>query len=63
MSFEFSRAWRVKSWDRFFVPKPFSKVTFRLGELHPVARTADAEGFERERQRCERAMMALVRER
>ena len=36
ISFEFSRAWRLKSWDRLFIPKPFSTVTFRVGELHPV---------------------------
>ena len=63
MSFEYSRAWRTKSWDRFFIPKPFSTVTFRLGELHPVARTSNPEDFERERLRCEQALMALTVER
>ena len=63
ISFEFSRAWRLKSWDRFFIPKPFSTVTFRVGAPHTVPRTTDEAGFERERQRCEAAMMALVRER
>ena len=23
LSFEFSRAWRLRGWDRFFVPRPF----------------------------------------
>ena len=63
ISFEFSRAWRLRSWDRFLIPKPFSTVTFRVGHLHMVPRTENAEDFERERQRCEQAMMALVRER
>ena len=63
ISFEFSRAWRLRSWDRFLIPKPFSTVTFRVGELHPVARTDNPYDFERERQRCEQAMMALVDER
>lgn len=26
----YTKAWRLKSWDRFFVPKPFSRVEFRL---------------------------------
>ncbi len=26
---EFSRAWRLKSWDRFYVPWPFSRVRMR----------------------------------
>lgn len=26
---EFSRCWRLKSWDRFFLPVPFSVVTIR----------------------------------
>ena len=25
------RSWRLKSWDRFMIPKPFSRVTIRLG--------------------------------
>lgn len=26
---EFHGAWRLKSWDRFYLPKPFSRVTMR----------------------------------
>lgn len=26
---EYSRAWRLKSWDRFYIPWPFSRVTLR----------------------------------
>ncbi len=63
ISFEFSRAWRLKGWDRFFIPKPFSTVTFLIGEPHPVPRTSTPEEFERERQRCQQAMMSLVCER
>jgi lysophospholipid acyltransferase (LPLAT)-like uncharacterized protein len=31
--FEFSSAWRLKSWDRFFLPKPFSKVTLKIDKI------------------------------
>ncbi len=62
MSFEFSRAWRLRTWDRFIIPKPFSTVTLRLGEPIRVARTATPEEFEAERRRCENALRALVRD-
>ena len=26
----YSSAWRMKSWDRFFIPRPFSRVRFEL---------------------------------
>ncbi len=30
---QFHNAWRVRSWDRFFIPKPFSKVTVRVQHI------------------------------
>ena len=60
ISFEYSRAWRLGSWDRFFIPKPFSTVIFRAGTPCKVARTTDEAAFEQERLRCERAMMEIV---
>jgi lysophospholipid acyltransferase (LPLAT)-like uncharacterized protein len=47
-----SRAWRLKSWDRFLIPKPFARVTFAYGTptlvAAPTAREAagEAERFE-----------------
>jgi lysophospholipid acyltransferase (LPLAT)-like uncharacterized protein len=36
------RSWRLKSWDRFMIPKPFSRVTIRIGHpLEPGAIIAD----------------------
>ena len=29
LSFEFNSAWRLNSWDEFYVPKPFSKLIVR----------------------------------
>ena len=31
-----SRAWRLKSWDRFLIPKPFARVQVVYGELTSV---------------------------
>ncbi len=40
------KAWAIKSWDRFLIPKPFSKVMLRWGEPFFVPRHVDAEAFE-----------------
>ncbi len=60
---DYSRSWRLKSWDRFFIPKPFSKVTVRMSPMHPVPRTNTPEEFEAVRRGCEEMMLAVVRER
>lgn len=31
-----SRAWRLRSWDRFLIPKPFARVRVSFGPLTPV---------------------------
>lgn len=38
---EFTRAWRLKSWDRFYLPWPFSRVILRCTIL--PAKKADGE--------------------
>jgi len=36
-----SRAWRLKSWDRFMIPKPFARIVVTYGEpIHVEADTA-----------------------
>ena len=39
---EFESAWRLKSWDRFVLPKPFSRVRVRC-ELIENAQLADRD--------------------
>lgn len=39
---EFSSAWRLRSWDRFYIPKPFSRVRMRA-ELLTVEQLRDRE--------------------
>ncbi len=62
ISFEFSRAWRLRTWDQFAIPKPFSRVTFRVGEPVHIPRTRSEAEFEAQRRRCEDAVRALVRD-
>ena len=60
MNLEYSRCWRLGSWDRFIIPKPFSKVRVLIGPPHRVSMTGTPEEFEAERLRAQDAMMSLV---
>ena len=60
VNMEYSNCWRAKSWDRFILPKPFSKVRIIFGLPHRVASTSSDQEFERERQRLQEAMLQLV---
>ncbi len=59
-SMEYSSCWRVKSWDRFILPRPFSRVRVIFGVPLRVGETATPDDFERERLRLQHAMMSLV---
>ena len=37
------RAWRLKSWDRFMIPKPFARVTIAYGDPTKVSATSPRE--------------------
>lgn len=41
----YEKAWRLRSWDRFAIPRPFSTVNFRVEEIAPEA-LASAEARE-----------------
>ena len=60
INMEFSRCWRLNSWDRFIIPRPFAKVRIIIDEPHHVTSTSTPGSFETERLRLEQAMMALV---
>ncbi len=60
MNLEFSHCWRLGSWDRFIVPRPFSKVRVLVGQPHRVGATSTPEEFEAERLALQNTMMSLV---
>jgi lysophospholipid acyltransferase (LPLAT)-like uncharacterized protein len=60
VNIEYSRCWRLKSWDRFILPRPFAKVGVVIGSPHHVKLSETPEEFEAERVRLQNAMMALV---
>ena len=50
---EFSACWRLKSWDGFVIPKPFSEISVTILPLEEIAPVGDENDFEEERQRIE----------
>lgn len=41
------RAWRLRSWDRFIIPKPGARILMRYGEPIPAPETVDAAAARR----------------
>ena len=60
INMEYSSCWRIRSWDRFIVPRPFAKVRVIIGAPHRVSFTNSPEEFEAERLRLQNVMMTLV---
>jgi len=57
MSVQYDNPWIFKTWDRFQLPKPFSKVRIILGEPFPIDRRMTDEQFEAKRLEIERSML------
>ena len=51
-----NRAWILKSWDRFLIPKPFSTIVVHWDNLIPVPETLDDIAFETVRREIEKRM-------
>jgi lysophospholipid acyltransferase (LPLAT)-like uncharacterized protein len=55
------KAWYFNSWDRFMLPKPFSRVVLRFGDMIRLAPIANENDFEEQRRQLEQTMRpALV---
>lgn len=42
---EFHNAWRLNSWDRFFVPKPFSVMTIRVERINDFSELGESDPY------------------
>lgn len=62
VTFSASRRRLLRTWDRFFVPLPFSRGVFLWGEPIHVARDVDGAAQEAARKRVEDSLNALTRE-
>jgi lysophospholipid acyltransferase (LPLAT)-like uncharacterized protein len=63
MHIEYLSCWTLKTWDRFQIPKPFSKVRLTLREPITIPRKLDDEGFEKERLRLENSLLEGITDR
>jgi hypothetical protein len=50
-------AWYFRSWDRFMLPKPFSRVRLRFDEMIRLTATDDEAEFEAQRVKVEKIML------
>lgn len=55
---QYDRPWTFKTWDKFQLPRPFSKVRIILNEPLPIPRRLTEEEFELKRQEIEQIMRA-----
>lgn len=55
MGAEFTRAWRLRSWDRFYLPVPFSRIRMLSAVLAPVA----ADGTKLDADAVRNALLAV----
>lgn len=54
----YSNAWRIKSWDRLVIPKPFSKVTLVFSELLHIPAKLNEPAFLAEVERVNNLLLA-----
>jgi hypothetical protein len=62
MGYAFDRPWRANSWDRFAVPRPFSRARAVIGPEVFVPPNLDREGLEHFRRQIERLLNRLTHE-
>jgi hypothetical protein len=60
MGFGYDRPWRTNSWDRFAMPRPFSRGRAIIGPAMMVPRDLDRDGMENCRLRAERLLNDLT---
>ena len=60
MAYAASRYWELKSWDRFIIPKPFSRIVIAIGEPHLINKKASAEELEQNRIQMQDDMNKLI---
>jgi len=62
MGFGYDRPWRMNSWDRFALPRPFSQVRVALSPRISLPENLDRDGVEHYRQVTERLLNRLTLE-
>jgi lysophospholipid acyltransferase (LPLAT)-like uncharacterized protein len=57
-----SRAWKLRSWDQFLIPKPFSRILVHWGDPIYLSEKTDPDAFENHRIQIEKIMQEKQRE-
>lgn len=60
-SFQYATAWRARSWDRFFVPLPFSRVSVSVEQMEPFQGNGE-EAFGQALQALQAGLNTLTRD-
>lgn len=53
-------AWYFNSWDKFFLPKPFSRVSLHFGKPIKFDKVTDPASFEAQRKQLEEIMLPVL---
>jgi lysophospholipid acyltransferase (LPLAT)-like uncharacterized protein len=59
MGIGYDRPWRMKSWDRFAIPRPFRRARCITGRQIVVPENADRDQIEAYRQQVEEALLSI----
>jgi hypothetical protein len=62
MGFGYSNPWRLGSWDRFAIPKPYSRARAVVSPAMVIPPKLDRAGVEHYRRQVERVLNGLTRE-
>ncbi|NQV87386.1 MAG: DUF374 domain-containing protein, partial [Woeseiaceae bacterium] len=57
-----NRAWYLKRWDNFMVPKPFARIALAIGEPYAIPSNTPLDQLEPHRQHVQDAVMSLMKE-
>jgi lysophospholipid acyltransferase (LPLAT)-like uncharacterized protein len=60
MGLGFARPWRTSTWDRFAIPRPFSRARAVVSRAIAIPPGLDREGLERQRAGLERLLTVLT---
>ena len=62
LAYAASKAWQLNSWDRFMIPKPFSRIAIVIGEPFTTPKGLRAEDLEPQRLQMENTLKDLTRQ-
>jgi lysophospholipid acyltransferase (LPLAT)-like uncharacterized protein len=54
------RAWYLNRWDKFMIPKPFSRVVLGIGQPYEIPPGTPLKELEPHRLNVQRAVMSLM---